>query len=424
MSHQPARYHGWDIAFLIASLSTLLISLSASLVMAISALAAWSIGERQSALANEWGAASALALGAASLPALYWSGRAIFGDSPAKLHRPSGHWLWLAILFPPSIAIGSAAYSDSFLPGLLGPPAHLVAAVLPVLCALLLVRRLAPPITPRRSWGQFLTGLWAVPAMALILEGLALMPVIMVLVFGIGLTIPADILRSLAAQGPAIPDAQLRRIVEGLISQPWILAVILGYVSLLVPMIEETLKTAALWPLLRRHPSPAVAFLSGTLGGAGYALFEALFLTQPSAEWTGAMIGRAGASFMHICTTSFAAWGLAEGVVRRRWGVTVGVFMAAVTMHGLWNASAIGIGLSGIPSSAGQQLLSPELGQALTTAGLGALITLGGGSLLLPSLYMRRLQSSVNPEAEPDRGTAPHPLADASPGEYDALDSK
>jgi uncharacterized protein YjeT (DUF2065 family) len=396
MNRQPAKNQGWDIALLVASLLTLLISLSATLVMAFSALAAWSGGKEQMALANEWGAASAMALGAASLPALFWSGRAILGHSPPGQRRPSTRWLWLAILFPMSIAVGSAAYSGSILPGLLGPPAHLTAAVLPVLVGLLLVRRYAPPAPPRRSWGQFLAGLWAVPAMALVLEGLALLPVIFILIFGIGLTLPPDLLRSLATQGSTMPDSQLRQVIDSLLSQPWILALILGYVSLLVPVIEETLKTAALWPLLRNRPSPAVAFVSGTLGGAGYALFEALFLTQPGAEWAGVMIGRAGASFMHICTASFAAWGLAEGVVRGKWKVTLGIFIVAVSMHGLWNASAIGIGLSGLPSSAGQQILSPGIEQALSAVGLGALATLGLGSLVLPSLAIRRLRSKNN----------------------------
>jgi len=133
------------------------------------------------------------------------------------------------------------------------------------------------------------------------------------------------------------------------VSSPLALVGVYGYIALAIPMIEELVKTMSVWPFLRRGLSPAQAFLGGALGGAGYALFEALFLTQPGEVWLLTTFARAGASLLHVFTAALTSWGLMEGVHRRRYGVMVGAFAAAITMHGLWNMSAVTIGISSVP---------------------------------------------------------------------------
>lgn len=86
--------------------------------------------------------------------------------------------------------------------------------------------------------------------------------------------------------------------------------------------------------------------MGGILGGAGYALFEALFLSQQSQAWLPVMIGRAGATMMHTFTAGIASWGLSEGFVRKRWRRTIFCFGIAIGFHGLWNASAVSIAMA------------------------------------------------------------------------------
>jgi hypothetical protein len=118
---------------------------------------------------------------------------------------------------------------------------------------------------------------------------------------------------------------------------------------LAIPVIEESLKTMAIWPFLRRGLPGNEAFLGGALGGAGYALFEALFLTQPGDVWLATTLARVGATLLHVFTASLTSWGLMEGVRRRRYFVTIATFGVGVTMHGLWNLAAVTIGFASLP---------------------------------------------------------------------------
>jgi hypothetical protein len=74
---------------------------------------------------------------------------------------------------------------------------------------------------------------------------------------------------------------------------PVVILLLVGFLGMAVPLIEELAKTASVWPLLRRKISGAEAFLGGALGGIGFALAEALFLAQPSAAWAVTGIARA-----------------------------------------------------------------------------------------------------------------------------------
>src|SRR4030065_667202 len=138
----------------------------------------------------------------------------------------------------------------------------------------------------------------------------------------------------------------------------------------MAPIVEETLKAIAVGPFLRRGLTPAEAFLSGTLAGAGYAMFEALFLTQPGQGWVETMLARVGATFVHVFTAGLSSWGLVEGFRYRRWSKCVLAALAAFAIHGAWNASAVGIGFGGV----GGQVGSPQgaTGEGGRVAGPGA----------------------------------------------------
>ncbi|MFP3853666.1 MAG: PrsW family glutamic-type intramembrane protease, partial [Anaerolineales bacterium] len=103
--------------------------------------------------------------------------------------------------------------------------------------------------------------------------------------------------------------------------------------------------SSSIWPFLPQKVSSGAAFLGGALGGTGFAFAEAMFLTQPVSGWLIMAIARAGASSMHALAAGLTAWGLAEGVVQKRWRRLALGFFVAVALHGLWNAAAIGLGI-------------------------------------------------------------------------------
>ena len=60
------------------------------------------------------------------------------------------------------------------------------------------------------------------------------------------------------------------------ISNPALIAAAVGYVAVVVPLIEEMFKPLAVWIFARKIESPAQGFVMGLLSGAAFALVESL----------------------------------------------------------------------------------------------------------------------------------------------------
>ena len=305
-------------------------------------------GDQVNALTGLWTMAGALAVAIALAPAAYWSGRAVFGYPPRTPGRPSGLWLLLILGYPACLALGWMAHNRGAAPLVLGPLGLIGTACLSVIFIGWLVRRLGPPITPLRAWGHFTIGLTAMPLTAMVFEFVAILPLLLVVAVWL-LTSPEGSALAASLQQSALdPDLAMQNAGEFLQS-PFVLIALYGYVGLAIPVIEELIKTMAVWPFLRRGLPATEAFLGGALGGAGYALFEALFLTQPGEAWITTTFARIGATMLHVFTAALTSYGLMQVVRRKRYAVGVGAFLAAMVMHALWNLAAITIGIAAVP---------------------------------------------------------------------------
>ena len=247
-------------------------------------------------------------------------------------------------VFLSGLLLGYAAFSVGILPVVLGPLSKIIAASAAALLTIQIVRRFGPIFSYRRIWGQFILGVWIVPIFALLSEFMILIPTL--LLFGVGSmnsdegVLLLDLLRDSTTSTEALTQA-----ATGILTQPWVIALVLGFFAVLVPLLEEALKTMVVWPWIMRKRSSAEAFLGGVIGGTGYAVFEAIFLTQAESAWFPTTIGRAGATIMHAFTTGVASWGLAEGINNKKWGRLILGYAIAVLFHGLWNAGAVSIAL-------------------------------------------------------------------------------
>jgi hypothetical protein len=282
----------------------------------------------------------------------YLSGRSLFLVEPPRRMRPSSLWLVPLGAYPMFLALGAVGTRVGWFAPVLSTIALLGTSILPVAAIVWLIRRRGPPSTGLRAWGHFTIGLTWMPGAALAAEVVALLPVLVGL--GIWLTATPDgasllqMMRDLSPSDPQAAEALLLSILES----PAALVAVYGYVGLAVPVIEEVAKTMAVWPYLRRRITSAEAFLGGALGGAGYALFEALFLTQPGEDWAVTTIARAGASLLHIFTAGLTSWGLVSAIQQRRWRVLALAYLASTGLHAAWNASALTVGLASIPVGA------------------------------------------------------------------------
>ncbi len=143
------------------------------------------------------------------------------------------------------------------------------------------------------------------------------------------------------------------------LTRPIFLLALLNY-AVWVPLVEETVKSVVLLPLLwgRRDGQPLLswreAFLLGTAAGAGFAVLENLVYVQMAGdEWGGVLAVRALGSAVHPLGTGLTAltwYALAPG--RReerppRWAAGFGL---ALVQHGIWNGGILlWSALSGTP---------------------------------------------------------------------------
>jgi hypothetical protein len=303
-------------------------------------------GDSQAASLGTWASGSLLAMALAGVPAIILGLRGVFGRPPDPLLRPAAGWIpaSVGLAFPIALLAGAWTLARPDLTLIDHPGPHRYGG-LPVALAVLLVQTTGTAITLRRLWSQFLAGLWGMPLVAILLEVATLVPVVAITV--IGLSSSADIRRMTEPllQGTPVPGVSLDETVLRLFLHPWVLVNLFGYVSGLVPLIEEAVKTLSVLPIAGRL-TPSQAFLGGAVGGAGYALFEALFLTQPDPSWLTTMIGRGGASLMHAFTAAITCWGISQVTAgRRRWGRLALAYLVSVGMHATWNAAAIGLGI-------------------------------------------------------------------------------
>ncbi|HMK09387.1 MAG TPA: PrsW family glutamic-type intramembrane protease [Anaerolineales bacterium] len=345
-------------------------TLAAAFAFGLMGVGAWWNHDSASALTALWTVAGAVAVAAALVPPAYWSGRAVFGAAPSSPGRPSPFWLVPFVGYPVFILFGWLAHARGVAQLILGPIALIGTACLSVAFIAWLVRRLGPPLTPLRSWGHFSVGLTAMPLAAMFVEFVALLPLLFLLGVWLLSSPQGQAWVVGLEQSSMDPEAALQSMGE-LLKSPLVLLAVYGYVGLAIPFLEELIKTMAVWPFLRRGLAADEAFLGGALGGAGYALFEALFLTQPGETWVGTTFARVGASLLHIFTAALTSYGLMRAFRKRRPGLAVVTFVAAMTMHALWNMAAITIGISSIPFGA---TASPPAGNS---NGLVALLLLG-----------------------------------------------
>ncbi len=201
----------------------------------------------------------------------------------------------------------------------------------------------------QRKWGIFDFSLSVTPLVILILEFLLL------IIFGV------IILFAMLLQPGALNNLQsFTQMLQSLTSNPsldnpllsqfgqssGVLAGILIFVSILIPLIEEILKPLGLMVLARRKPSPSQGFVAGMICGAGFAFLETsgALAGAAGADWTLLAITRLGTSLLHITASGLVGWGLASWVTLKKPGRFWGAYFSAAALHGTWNAFAILMG--------------------------------------------------------------------------------
>lgn len=291
-------------------------------------------------------AASFVVLGLGLGLPLAWQGLNSLRGVPSRLFCPRRAWVLVAI-FVVVVILGHVVLVFDLLPALTFPPFYILGAVLPPLFILAFVgRSLAEggirwrEVVLQLASGAFLTTLGAFGLEAVL--GLLLMVVVLTLA---ALTPGgAAWLRELLTylQDPRWLQS-LENLYDLLLSPP--ILIVLGLMVLvIVPLVEEMLKSLGVVMMSYRRPGKAQSFLWGLAGGAGFALAEALFSGAASLEtWAGVAIMRVGATAMHCLGGGLMGLGWYYLFATRRPWRLLGAYVASVSLHSLWNAAAYGM---------------------------------------------------------------------------------
>jgi RsiW-degrading membrane proteinase PrsW (M82 family) len=182
-----------------------------------------------------------------------------------------------------------------------------------------------------------------------------------------------------------------------LLTSPKALMIMLLYFSVIVPGIEEIFKPIGVWLFAKQIETPAQGFALGALSGAGYALIETLGVSAQVDAWAGVITTRIGTSLLHITTSALMGAGIIAARQQRRYLYLLGVYLAAVILHGVWNATAILFSFSNITPLFELPAYLPEFNIIA-----GGVMSLLGAALLIILVienHRNRIRLPVQPEA-------------------------
>jgi hypothetical protein len=301
---------------------------------------------------------------------------------PARIRR-SWPFSVLALILPLVLLLGGWAATTASPGWLLLPPMHVLAVGLPVLWLTVITVRGLPLGSAQRAWGVFGAGLVLGPVIIFTLELLAL--IVSGVLAVVVISLQPDLVRELTAVferftvGQPYPQEVLTAL-QPYLTRPAVIAGVLGFVAVLVPLVEEIFKPIGVWLLVRRRLSPMEGFAAGALSGAGYALFESLALSASAEEWALLVTARMGTGAIHIFTSALMGWALARAWRRGSYGRLGWAYLLAVAIHGLWNGVTLLAAFAGLLGGSGTP--APLWLQPFTLGGGLVLIWLAGGALV------------------------------------------
>lgn len=324
-------------------------------------------------------------------------GRESAGES---IRLPFSNWFLLVIPLLVLIAISMGAavaiYANQYLNWFILPMATLLVIIPPILFYIGLGANGIETGSRWRVWGTIGLGLTISPLLMIVIELLIL--VLAVVLVAIVLTLQPGKLQEVQAFIQLLnqqTDQEIAlRMLAPYLSDPRMIAGILGYIALLVPLIEEMLKPLAVWLFAKSIAKPSQGFVLGMLSGGAFALVESLNASSESSEaWPFAVGVRAGTSLLHIMLSGLMGYAIVGAFQEKRFGRLIVTYLTVVSIHGIWNACAIGAGLSAV----GESLGKPEWLTTFLPASIGGILVLGVGMFFVLLASNRKIRSELAP---------------------------
>lgn len=257
----------------------------------------------------------------------------------SRVFKPRHSWLWglvfvLVILLGHGLLTLGPPWSMAF------PPLHVLAAVLPPMVIVGLVAKSLGGISRRHDVifqmgsGALVATFVAISLEITVLLGMAVGALAFISVLPGGL----EQIQALAGrlQDPTWLEDPGQ--LSSLASSPLIILAVLLVFALVVPLIEESVKTIGVPLRSYRRPGLSQAFFWGLAGGAGFALAEGLFNSLGDLDaWAIIVSFRVGATLLHCLTGALMGLAWYFVLIDRQWSRGLGLYAVSVGIHGVWN---------------------------------------------------------------------------------------
>jgi RsiW-degrading membrane proteinase PrsW (M82 family) len=250
--------------------------------------------------------------------------------------------LWGMVLFVGRFIDWSGGYSSLAVPML-----SIFAVILPLVFYLSQNPLTTSFSRSSRFWGSISTGTILPPFISGFIEICFLvLLLISIMIFKVrdpSFTTSLDLtlLRlSNAGSNPEIANHLLIAILRDPVVQPLLFLCLAG----LTPVIEEAFKQIPVWLLAWRKLTPLEGFRIGAYSGMGFALTEGLLNAlsiENYRQFLMEIILRSAAGLIHIAAGAIFGWGLASAITDRKYLRGLFSYIAAITIHGIWNGLAI-----------------------------------------------------------------------------------
>ncbi|MCX7608546.1 MAG: PrsW family intramembrane metalloprotease [Anaerolineales bacterium] len=345
-------------------------------------------------------------------PLIYASARTLQGKEMPLLSVPP--FSWLALLVMSSVWI--SVFILSSLTSLLGKVGPLLAApfvslglVIPPLMFAWIGAGGLLRASHRRLWGTLALSLTGSSAIAISIQIILLVGVIAILLIsckaGHKILETIQTLRAQVEQADSME--RLLAILAPYLVRSDIVALIMLFTAVLVPLIEEAVKPLAVWLIGREVHSPAEGFALGAISGAGFAIIEGMLSISEmlSTPYFG-LPARLASSLMHVALSAIMGWGIVSFLRDKRWFAFLGSYLLSAGLHGLWNGSTVLAVYGALRITLVNVLQGEEIGIASLLGGICflGLAFLGiATSLPLLNLRFRRRQSSIMVSSIPEK---------------------
>lgn len=289
------------------------------------------------------------------IPSLGLSIRYLKGDKPSYVSPRLLLFASLFLLFVPLLILLGRWLSQTPVSGWLLPLVNILLVGIPLVWYVQLGSRRLSPMTTKRQWGLSVFSVYITLPVIIIVE---------VIIVGIGIVFAGlwllqqpefapllqqltggSFLDSLSIELPSIDWLPL-------VQRPEVIGFAVAGISLVVPLIEEALKPAAMWVLFKRLLSPVEGFIAGLVCGASFGLIESLFSlgSMMGDDWAFTAVGRIGTGLLHTLTAGLNGWAIASAWQDGKHLRVAVTYFLTVLIHGVWNLFALFMGLSQLGS--------------------------------------------------------------------------